>query len=1039
MPPKSSPPAGKIGSSSKTPVKSARNRGYITKTPISSKPKPKPNASILNYFKKAADETLFIGDGEVVTIGDSDGIEEVDGVEENGAVAEENAVEKVEEVEEKRFNEAGGAIKKRRVSSDAEDDEVGGKKMKVEEEKELVKEEVVQKSEEKKEEKLAVVPPSSGAQSTPSVRKLRRGPFLDDSDEDEDDEAETEDKKSAAPVNHASLSDNGEEKEEASAAKTEPEPLKDVTQNPRVPLLRQETSGARADTQTKQEDDAEGPAKDDADQVDEDPQEDKENLDNNDLQGEELREKRYVQEQARLEAKERRQGLIGDDDVDDFDEMLLDDSGFIDEIEDEDDLTFPPADPDAITESCPICNASLAGVTSDQATAHVNACLDGNPTPLPPAPPPPPATSTTATKRKLTPENKGDDDHESGNPVADNMMTDLTEGSRRFASRAAIARPGQANPFILPGDDDEPNPGSNTKPKANGAGSAFSKLMSSHNEAAAWATAAAAESASRGMPAYKRTCPFYKIMPNFSICVDAFRYGAVQGCKAYFLSHFHSDHYMGLSASWVHGPIYCSKVTGSLVKTQLRTAAKYVVELEFGQTVPVAETGGAVMVTMIEANHCPGSSLFLFEKEVGKEGRTQRILHCGDFRACPAHVEHPLLRPETLDKVTGKTKQQKIDVCYLDTTYLNPRYSFPPQTDVIKACAEVCAKLDKGLKDGSEEEWGRLLRVREGGGNSKEGTSKDVSQFFGYNSKRMKGDGNGNTSNPTPPPHEDQEQKKDTNKPPPNAFDALVSSSNLRKNRLLVVCGTYSIGKERICVAIAQALGSKVFASPSKIHITKQLDDPELSALMTSDPREAQVHMQALGEIRADTLAEYLELHRSNGFSRIVGFRPSGWSYRPGSGSNNNADSKILPLPADLDVGGGASVSVTANLPPSSLPTTHLLHGNRFRPRFFARNVIPQRGSGKEALCFGVPYSEHSSFRELALFLMALRVEKVVPTVNVGSETSRARMKGWIDRWVGERRRGGLVKVLHEGDEKEVEGQQKFWDGKDGGGGGVYW
>lgn len=77
MPPKSSSSGAKLTSSSKTPVKSARNRGYITKTPISSKPKPKPNASILNYFKKAADETLFIGDGEVVRIEDLEGDVEV--------------------------------------------------------------------------------------------------------------------------------------------------------------------------------------------------------------------------------------------------------------------------------------------------------------------------------------------------------------------------------------------------------------------------------------------------------------------------------------------------------------------------------------------------------------------------------------------------------------------------------------------------------------------------------------------------------------------------------------------------------------------------------------------------------------------------------------------------------------------------------------------------------------------------------------------------------------------------------------------------
>ena len=73
--------------------------------------------------------------------------------------------------------------------------------------------------------------------------------------------------------------------------------------------------------------------------------------------------------------------------------------------------------------------------------------------------------------------------------------------------------------------------------------------------------------------------------------------------------------------------------------------------------------------------------------------------------------------------------------------------------------------------------------------------------------------------------------------------------------------------------------------------------------------------------------------------------------------------------------------------------------------------LIPQRGSTREASCFGVPYSEHSSFRELTMFVCALRIEKVVPTVNIGSAATRAKMKAWIERWMAERRKGGIIVV----------------------------
>lgn len=80
--------------------------------------------------------------------------------------------------------------------------------------------------------------------------------------------------------------------------------------------------------------------------------------------------------------------------------------------------------------------------------------------------------------------------------------------------------------------------------------------------------------------------------------------------------------------------------------------------------------------------------------------------------------------------------------------------------------------------------------------------------------------------------------------------------------------------------------------------------------------------------------------------------------------------------------------------------------------------LTPQRGSTREASCFGVPYSEHSSFRELTMFVCALRIEKVVPTVNVGSAPGRAKMKSWIERWLAERRKVGVVRVGEGGESK---------------------
>jgi len=612
-------------------------------------------------------------------------------------------------------------------------------------------------------------------------------------------------------------------------------------------------------------------------------------------EGEEYMERRWMQEQAELEL-----GLEEDDEPGGVNnEIKQEDAG-------NDDQPISPEAP-----SCPLCGVALVGVTDQEASKHVNDCLDGKPTPLPQ---PVKADPSPSLKK------------ESGAP-----------SHKRF-QRAAIARPGQDNPLGLI--------------QAGGkASSAFSTLMSGHAEDAAWATAAATEAASRGKPAYQRTCPFYKILPGFSICVDAFRYGAVEGCKAYFLSHFHSDHYIGLTSSWCHGPIYCSHVTANLVRQQLRVDPKWVFDLDFDKKMEVPETGG-VEVTMIPANHCPGSSLYLYEKVVGKGSnpKIQRVLHCGDFRACTAHVQHPLLRPDVIDAVTGKkTAQQKLDVCYLDTTYLTPKYAFPSQEDVIKSCADMCVSLSKDFVDATDS-WEQTKRERAGTGMV----------------KFVRKDSDIKTEEPDEAP-----PTTTTNAPP----------TQKRRGRLLVIVGTYSIGKERICVGVAKALHSKIYAPPQKQRIVAALEDPELSALMTSDPLEAQVHMQMLMEIRAETLADYLTGYKPH-FSRIVGFRPSGWNYRP-------PNSRFTESPAVQTV----------------------LYSENWKSRYSMKDLVPQRGSTREASCYGVPYSEHSSFRELTMFCCALRIERVIPTVNVGSAKSRERMKGWCEKWAVERRKNGLFRV----------------------------
>lgn len=698
-----------------------RSRLSIKKAGLGSvKPLGKPNASILNFFKKVdsplKDESIFLSQGayDAPVLPNPDTLDaEIESL-----------------YGDDRFNELGGSVKKRRTLNEETPAETPG---------------------------ADYGPPLVDKASKTAQKKRRTGPFLSDSDTDEEGSGLEMQKFRTGVGNdeyRGVVRDDIDQMDTVSDNTRHVEGLSTLSE--RISLFE---NGSTTKSVTRG--DAPGISlKEEETSMDQwNYFDDPENFrDDEYAEGEEIAERNWVEEQDRLEAA---------DAEEEFNGFPPDEQGM--EIQEE------------ITAACPICDANLGGLAPDVATRHVNECLDGNPVPK---------TVTADPPAKLMP----------------------PDSRNRFARKAAIARPGQANPFQV---------GNSTQP------SAFSAIMSGNAEDAAWASAAAAEEASRGKPAYQRTCPFYKIMPGFYICVDAFRYGAVQGCNAYFLSHFHSDHYVGLSSSWCHGPIYCSTVTANLVKQQLQVDTKWVVALDFEERFEVPETQGAA-VTMIPANHCPGSSLFLFEKTIGKGAnpKVQRVLHCGDFRACPEHLAHPLLRPDVVDPVTGRTKQQQIDVCYLDTTYLNPRYAFPPQEDVIKACADMCVSM----KD-ENASW----EVARG--------SSSMANFVA-------------------------------------AAPQTAEDADKPRGRLLVVCGTYSIGKEKMCLGIAQALQCKIWAPPAKRRICAALEDEELMSLLTDNPREAQVHMQSLMEIRPETLLEYMEGYGAH-FGRVVGFRPTGWNYRP--------------------------------------------------------------------------------------------------------------------------------------------------------------
>ncbi|XP_049915941.1 DNA cross-link repair 1A protein [Epinephelus moara] len=338
-------------------------------------------------------------------------------------------------------------------------------------------------------------------------------------------------------------------------------------------------------------------------------------------------------------------------------------------------------------------------------------------------------------------------------------------------------------------------------------------------------------------------CPFYKKIPGTKFAIDAFRYGEVQGITAYFLTHFHSDHYGGLTKNSTF-PIYCNKITGNLVKSKLRVAEQYVHILPMNTQVTVE----GVKVILLDANHCPGAAMLLFFLPDG-----QTVLHTGDFRADPSMETYPELL------------SCRVQTLYLDTTYCSPEYTFPRQQEVINFAASTAFELV--------------------------------------------------TLNP----------------------------------RTLVVCGSYSVGKEKVFMALAEVLGSKVCLSRDKYNTMCCLESEQVRQRITTDWKAAQVHVLPMMQLSFKKLQDYLARF-SGRYDQLVAFKPTGWTF-----------SQQVESVEDIQPQISGNISI-----------------------------------------YGVPYSEHSSFLELKRFVQWLQPLKIIPTVNVGSWASRKAMEKCFSEWLTE-------------------------------------
>ncbi|CAA0839643.1 DNA LIGASE 6 [Striga hermonthica] len=176
------------------------------------------------------------------------------------------------------------------------------------------------------------------------------------------------------------------------------------------------------------------------------------------------------------------------------------------------------------------------------------------------------------------------------------------------------------------------------------------------------------------------TLPHSKLIPRTRFVVDGFKHADSKFSVSYFLSHFHSDHYTGLTPQWAKGIIYCSPVTANLLNEILKIPQPLIFPLPLSQ--PMLIDGSEVW--LVDANHCPGAVQFLFKVPVDSEAVVgfEKYVHTGDFRYCAE------MKNETaISHFIGA------DAVFLDTTYCNPKFVFPSQEESIDYIVSVIEKL----------------------------------------------------------------------------------------------------------------------------------------------------------------------------------------------------------------------------------------------------------------------------------------------------------------------------------------------------------
>ncbi|KAJ3172856.1 hypothetical protein HDU87_007780 [Geranomyces variabilis] len=200
-----------------------------------------------------------------------------------------------------------------------------------------------------------------------------------------------------------------------------------------------------------------------------------------------------------------------------------------------------------------------------------------------------------------------------------------------------------------------------------------------------------------------------------SIAVDYYHANRTN-LRVFLLSHVHADHLNGLSSTGFNLPLYCSEESARLLlRLQHRRTARpaagastttaatappepyvpsyrythlkrYLRPVRYEEPMQVyVGDGQTVTLTLLNANHCVGSTMFLIEGENGN------VLYTGDMRAEAWFVRG-------VAEYVDQGIIPDLATVYLDTTFCHEDYaSFPTRAESTESIVRIIRQYDTGM------------------------------------------------------------------------------------------------------------------------------------------------------------------------------------------------------------------------------------------------------------------------------------------------------------------------------------------------------